>query len=803
MDSSTPGTDSTTIVGWSRVRYLVLFSVLSLIVGCAAYTGYRLDQTYGPANPTRFDQTNSLAAAQAPVEYFRNVKPITDKRCAVCHGCFDAPCQLQMGSVEGITRGANKTLVYDAVRLFAADPSRLFVDAQSNAAWRLKGFHPVLNEREPTQETNIDASVMAQMLNLKAQHHFIAGAPLPDKRFDFSLDRKQSCPTIAEFDGFAEEHPDWGMPYGLPALSKKEQQTLKQWLANGAPAAGPKPPTPAELEQVASWENFLNGSTFKSQLMARYIFEHWFLAHFYFNDLQQSGFFELVRSKTPPSQAIQLIASRRPYDDPGVPRVYYRLRPVQGAILAKTHMPYALNAARMARIKSWFVDDSYQVTRLPSYDPIDAANPFVTFEQIPVRSRYRLMLDEAQFTLMGFIKGPVCRGQVALNVISDYFWVGFTNPEHEETSSNANFLSKVLQNVRLPSEQESDANLLKWKSYARMENQYLRQKSEYLNQKMVGSKLPNLDMLWQGDGSNQNAALTIFRHFDSASVVKGLVGDKPQTAIIMSYTLLERMHYLLVAGFDVYGNLAHQLVSRLYMDFLRMEGELNVLALLPKESRNQVRDFWYRNASGDVKEYLNGSKAFFYQDSGIDYKTDAPWPELLGLWKAYLNPVLDKRYDLTQNQLSTEEWELIRQLSSLKGKAVSYLPEVVFLTVVDEQKQEHRFTILRNSAHSNISQMFNEDKRRLPEEDTLTVVPGFLGAYPNAFYRVESLRLPKFVKMVGNLQSEADYAVLCSRYAIRRTDNRFWTHSDSLIEDYRKTYPIEAGLFDYNRFENR
>ena len=104
------------------MRHLLLFSVLFLIAGCAAYTGYRLDQTYGAANPARFDQTDPQAAAKAPVEYFRDVKPITDKRCAVCHGCFDAPCQLQMGSIEGITRGANKTLVYDAVRLFAADP---------------------------------------------------------------------------------------------------------------------------------------------------------------------------------------------------------------------------------------------------------------------------------------------------------------------------------------------------------------------------------------------------------------------------------------------------------------------------------------------------------------------------------------------------------------------------------------------------------------------------------------------------------------------------------------------------------
>ena len=786
------------------MRQFLLFSVLILISGCAIIKGYQLDQRHGSANPSRFDQApDQQAVANAPVEYWRDVKPITDNRCAVCHGCFDAPCQLQMGSVEGITRGASKTKVYDAVRLFAAEPSRLFVDAQSNAAWRLRGFNPVLNERESSAEANLDASVMARMLTLKSKHPFIAGSPLPNDRFDFSLDRNQYCPAIEEFDDFANKHPEWGMPYGLPALSKKEEQTIKQWLELGAPAAPSQPLSATQLEHVAQWEEFLNGDDLKSQLMARYLFEHWFLAHFYFDDLPNGEFFDLVRSKTPPGQPIQFIASRRPYDNPGVARIYYRLRPVKGTLLAKTHMPYALNAARMARLKSWFVDDPYTVGKLPSYDPKIAANPFVTFEQIPVRSRYRLMLDEAQFTLMGFIKGPVCRGQVALNVISDYFWVGFTDPDHETLDSNANHLANALQNISLPSEQESNAGFLRWRSYAHMQTQYLREKSEFLNQRLVGQNLPNLDMLWRGDGSNQNAALTVFRHFDSASVVKGLVGDRPQTALIMGYTLLERLHYLLVAGFDVYGNTAHQLQSRLYMDFLRMEGEFAVLALLPKDSRDSVRDVWYRNASEDVKQYLNGSRAFFLQESGVKYQTGDPWPELLGLWKARLNPVLDKRYDLTQGKLDKEAWGSLLQLSGLKGRAVSFLPEVIFLTIIDEKGQKHNFSILHNSAHSNISQMFKEDARRLPDEDTLTVVPGFLGAYPNAFYRLESSRLPWFVKMVGNLQSEADYAALSTRFAIRRTDNRFWSHSDSLIENYRKTFPVEAGLFDYNRFENR
>lgn len=781
------------------MRHVLLFAVFCLLAGCAAYTGLQLDQRFGTANPARFDkELPPPGSPQAAVDYWRDVKPITDNRCAVCHGCFDAPCQLQMGSYEGITRGGNKTKVYD-MRLLAAEPSRLFQDAQSNAEWRRKGFHPVLNEREP--EANLEAGLMARMLKLKSQHPFQEGQPLPADRFDFTLDRKQQCPSIEEFDGFAGEHPEWGMPYGLPGLTKDDEQTLLRWLEAGAPAQAAKPVAQAYWDRVAEWEAFLNGTTLKAQLMGRYIFEHWFLAHLYFDDLPEPVFFELVRSKTPPGQPIQLIASRRPYDDPGVPRVYYRLRPVQGTLLAKTHMPYALNPARMERIKGWFLDAPYRVTHLPSYAPEAAANPFVSFDQIPTDARYRLMLDEAQFTVMGFIKGPVCRGQVALNVITDHFWIGFLDPDaaNQETQQ---FLAEALKEVRLPTEQESNARLLKWKTYSEQETQYLRAKSELFNRTLVGRKLPTLDMLWDGGGKNPNAALTVFRHFDSATVVQGLVGE-PQTALILGYPLLERIHYLLVAGFDVYGNVAHQVEARLYMDFLRMEGELNVLAFLPKDARNTVRDAWYRGASPEVKDYLNGSKAYFYQDSGIQYQTGEPWTELLGLWKQRLKPVLGQRYELSARRMGQEQMEALRDLAGLKGRAASLLPEASFLTVVDGKGQEHLFTLLRDSAHSNISEMFSETDRRLPDEDRLVLLPGFLGAYPNAFYRVEAAQLPQFVKAAGGLRSEADYAALASRFAIRRTDRRFWEHSDALHTAYRNAHPVEAGLFDYNRFENR
>jgi len=782
------------------MRTLALFVLFFLIAGCAALTGYRLDRQYGQANPARFDQALPPPGSfKASLDYWKDVKPITDSRCAVCHGCYDAPCQLQMGSYEGITRGSNKDKVY-SMRLLEASPSRLFVDGQSNAEWRLKGFKPVLNEREP--EANLEAGVMARMLKLKGQYHFPEGKPLPDRQFDFSLDRDQQCPAIEEFDSFAKDHPDWGMPYGLPALEKEKEQTLLDWLKAGAPAESRPPPARPYLERAGLWEVFLNGPSKKQQLMSRYIYEHWFLAHLYFDDLPGGVFFDLVRSKTPPGRPIDLIATRRPFDDPGVARVYYRLRPVQGTLLAKTHMPYALNQARMDRLRTWFLDEPYPVTQLPSYAPDVAANPFVAFQQIPVRSRYRLMLDEAQFTVMGFIKGPVCRGQVALNVITDHFWIGFLHPEHFDPETQ-DFLAKELKEVRLPNEQTGSLKLWNWLGYARREGEYLKAKSALINQRLSGDNLPNIDMLWDGDGTNPNAALTVFRHFDSASVVQGLVGERPQSGLILGYPLLERIHYLLVAGFDVYGNVVHQLKSRLYMDFLRMEGEFTLLTLLPKESRNEIRDLWYRDATDEVKSYLNGSRAYFTHDSGIAYKTDDPWGELLGMWRGRLKPVLDKRYDLSNSKLNQQDLDSLRELAAQTGRTTSYLPEVAFLTVRDGRGREHHFTLLHNSAHSNISELFKDEKRRLPDEDSLVLVPGFLGAYPNAFFYVESAQLPSFVRKVGSLKSEANYAELASRYAIRRTDPRFWKHSDTLHEAYRKAEPVEAGLFDYNRFENR
>ena len=778
-----------------------LLPLLAVLAGCAMLAGQVLDERYGPPDPARFDRPP--AAAPGAPDYLREVKPVVDNRCVVCHGCYDAPCQLNLASYQGMTRGANRERVYDAARLLAVEPTRMFFDAQSNAAWRAKGFHPVLNERIPSAEANREASVLYRALRLKRAHPLPAGAILPADQFDVSLDRAQQCPAIEDMEGFEESHPLWGMPFGLPGLNEREYGVLARWIEAGAPYREPEPLSAAHAQRIAQWEAFLNADDLKTRLMSRYIYEHWFIGHLYFDDLPGNEYFQLVRSRSAPGRPVELIAARRPYDDPGIERVYYRLRRVAETPLAKTLMPYALNAARMARFRSWFLEPPYEVGALPSYAPETASNPFITFEQLPVNARYRFMLEEAQFTLMGFIKGPVCRGQMAVDVINDRFWVIFASPELVETRDDAAFLAREAKNLQLPAENESTTSLLRWQRYAKLESDYLAAKSRHLEVRFSAGNPPRLDFVWDGARRNPNAGLTVFRHFDNATVVQGLLGERPQTAMLIGYPLFERIHYLLVAGYDVHGNLGHQLQTRLYFDFMRMEGELNFLALLPRAARRAVREHWYRDTDEHHIRQFADTDAYFRTETGIAYRTQDPLGELYAMLKSYLAPVASQRYEITGSGLTGAARRSLEELSALRGRATSHLPELAHLTVRDSSGQRVHFSLIANRAHSNVAHLLGEDKRRLPDEDDLTLAHGFIGAYPNAFFSLDAGELPAFVARVRGLASEADYAALLARYGVRRTDARFWAYSDELHAAYRRQAPREAGLFDYNRFENR
>ena len=205
----------------------------------------------------KFSRSNLACAALllsltsfADSDYPPEVKSIVEKRCMVCHGCYDAPCQLKMDAWAGVQRGASKDIVYSGTRLVAAQPTRLFEDAQTVEQWRQKGFYPMLDENDPEQ------GVLARILALKQQHPLPPGSETLPDTITLGLDRKQQCAKADEFDSYARDYPLWGMPYGLPGLNSDEHAKLTEWLRAGAPGEARPAPSAATVWQTRNATRF-------------------------------------------------------------------------------------------------------------------------------------------------------------------------------------------------------------------------------------------------------------------------------------------------------------------------------------------------------------------------------------------------------------------------------------------------------------------------------------------------------------------------------------------------------------------
>lgn len=751
------------------------------------------------------------------ISYEKSVKPVLQQRCVVCHGCYDAPCQLKLSSPSGIERGGSKELVYNGARFKTMAPTRLDIDATTAAEWREKNFHAVLNEEKDDPAANLNRSVLYRMLRMKQLSPQPRVGMIPDK-IDLSLGREQTCPTVEEFDDYQEKFPQQGMPFAMPNLQDEEYRVLVQWLAQGSPMPADKDPSPEALKQIRMWEKFLNGADLKQQLVSRYLYEHLFLGHLHFKGTDDREFYRLVRSTSPSGKTIEEIPTVRPYDDPGS-KYYYRLKRYQADIVAKNHVVYELSDQKLDRFRELFIEPDYTVTQFPSWDPEIASNPFKAYAEIPPLSRYQFMLDDAKFFIEGFMKAPVCRGMIALNVIEDQFWVVFLDPEKDQMLGNADFLKEISDYLKIPSAQAGNIRLFgTWKKYFKLEQAYVTKRFKYYEAMNQYDIKDAMNFLWDGDGKNPNAALTIFRHFDSASVDYGFVGDYPDTAWVLDYPTFERIHYLLVAGFNVFGNLKHQLHTRLYMDFLRMEGEDMYLAFLPTSHRKQIRDSWYEGMRQGMEREIEGIDHWMQKDVVTGYKTDDPQLELYQQMEKKLAPILAKddvinrcRSDACRNQGSEKKKRAnvaMRKIADIEGLVLVAFPDLAFVRVKAGGKPEDDFgyTIIRNKAYKNVTSMFSDEEdseTRDYSNDSLTVVDWLEGSYPNFFFEVDIDDVETFTSHYARLQSREDYERFVSTYGVRRTNARFWPLADWFHDKYRQEKPVLSGLFDLNRYQNR
>ncbi|HKS15287.1 MAG TPA: fatty acid cis/trans isomerase [Pseudomonas sp.] len=751
---------------------------------------------------------SGVALGQAPqsssaISYTRDIQPILTEKCVACHACNDAACQLNLGSGEGVQRGASKIPVYQGDRSTAQAPTRLFYDAQGEDAWRRKDFYSVLDNQ------GSQAALMARMLELGHKTPIEPNAKLP-KDIVLGLERANMCPLPQEFDGYAGAHPKEGMPLAVTGLTDAEYQTLQRWLAAGAPVEqAPIQPSRSEARQIAEWEALFNRPGSTEALVARWLYEHLFLAHVHFVGGEQGHFFQWVRSRTLSGKPIDLIATRRPNDPPGTD-FYYRLMPVQGVIVHKTHITYPMGPQKLKRIKQLFYSGDWHASSLPGYGPRRRSNPFETFEAIPAVARYQFMLDNAEYFVRTFIRGPVCRGQIATDVIRDNFWVVFQEPAHDRYITDAAYRGQATPLLAMPGQIDDVGSILSlWHAYRDKRNDYENLRREAYAELPA----PGWSTLWAG---NDNALLSIFRHFDSASVTKGLIGDVPQTMWLFDYPLLERTYYQLAVNFDVYGNVSHQAQTRLYFDLIRNGAEVNFLRLMPADKRGAILSDWYQN-SGKVKMWLDYEAIDTDTPSGIKLDPRDPKRDF-GLRLLQLSASLNASPDPINRcngaycsrpglseALRNAEQSLSRLVSRPAAglKVINQLPEATMLRIEGQGGERQVYSLLRNRAHSNVAFMLGEAYRYQPGLDTLTLYPGVLSSYPNFMFNIPAGEVPEFVEdMEAARDDTARFERIVQRWGVRRSHPQFWTYFHDLDHYIQETDPVEAGVLDMNRYEN-
>ncbi|WP_233490277.1 fatty acid cis/trans isomerase [Thiocapsa marina] len=722
--------------------------------------------------------------------YSTQVQPIFDRRCIACHGCLGSPCNVKLDSFPGVDRGGFGQNPY-STRL-TADPRTDMDAADSTAQWRERGFYPIL-ARTASAQSNLDDSILYRMIDAGMRHNvpgFSRASVDP-----FRLQRfAGTCPSTADaLAARLQEHPGLGMPFGLPALAEEDFAILRDWIARGSP--GPTEAEEANARRlanptaVAAWEAFFNSSDPRQALVSRFIFEHVFLATIVLED-SPGDRFRLVRSSTPPASLldegrggrsaedapIELISTALPYGDPGVERVWYRLEKLTAAPVQKSLFVWRLAPTDIARLSELFLSPDWAADA-DLDPPWDIGNPFRIFAAIPAESRYRFLLENAAVIVGGITYGPVCNGQIATYAVKDQFWVFFLDPAYDIS-------------VRDPSLGLDDWDLFMDRSLvgnAAYLDAYAKTRAR------LDPEGWSLDAIWDGDGENRNAWLTLLRHETNVSVLRGAQGGMPQTFWLMGYSGLERLYYDTVASFEYWAGDARKLETLLFFNMLRQEFEDGFLGLLPREERERIRHQWTRGI-GSVALSLIPFETVD-QPTRIEVRGPDPLIDLVEQIARHLGPRISGLPDRLNPRVKPEvavdapiedfdDWEsAVSMLTALQGQPfVPQLPSVLVLRLNRAEgppQDRHRvYSLVANRVYKSQYTLVFQNGQALPDEDTLSVYPTLVNGFPNLFIDLDLADAGRFLTDLRAVENKDDWNRFASRYGVLRDSARFWPFYD-------------------------
>jgi hypothetical protein len=390
----------------------------------------------------------------------------------------------------------------------------------------------------------------------------------------------------------------------------------------------------------------------------------------------------------------------------------------------------------------------------------------------------------------------------------------FQDPDHDLSVRMPKFLLEQADNLRTPIKKTTMAII------ETFSDAYRRKYARYFDAKqaLYDHVYPDglgLEGIWRGERAQDAPLLTVYRHFNSASVSRGVLGELPRTMWVIDYPQFERIYYSLVAGYDVYGNISHQTNIRRYMDFLRIEGEANFLAYMPKKRRLDIFKSWY---IGD-REVQKQEKYPMARGTQIHYKTPHPKSELVekvvdrhilkstGIHFDSINYFREGEHPPKMPKVFRTRTDFLQGARSLTVPGTGFLKYVtdyganlLHLRIKLPKGKDEVSTLVINRWHDNVNSLFGEEERLNSAKDTIDFIHGSIGSYPNMFGVIDYKDLPDFFDMIANFDGSEKYLKKIKKYFVNRSDKDFWETFDWFQKHFNETDPVQAGLYDLNRY---
>ena len=359
----------------TRLRLMALVLAAAALVPLACGSPPRA-LTPAPTAPLSPQQTALWSEA----------RDVFETRCVVCHGCYDAPCQLKLGSFDGIERGATRATRSTTARgSIAAQPTRLDVDAHDAGRLAEEGLPPGRCPRGP-RATRARVSSCACSTLKRAQPAPPRRATSPRTSRSSSIARRPVRPRSASTTTRRLTRSG-ACRTRFPALDEPEERALVALGQGRRPASRAPRRSPRRLSaSIAEWEAFLERAV--AEEPARGALHLRAPLPGAASTSKERGEDDVLPTRAlahAERREVDEIPTRRPFDDPGGRARLLPLRPAHGAPAREdAHALPRSSAARLRRWKELFLAPKYVVGPAPGLRARGRRESVRAFQVIPV-----------------------------------------------------------------------------------------------------------------------------------------------------------------------------------------------------------------------------------------------------------------------------------------------------------------------------------------------------------------------------------------------------------------------------------